>query len=138
MLLKDQLVPTRERILREYDYDREAGTLTRKRDGFVSKSRVNGYPCTIIGSGQIQTAHLIWIIEHGRPHSGRLKRLNGKLDCRIQSLRETGARNPLGKWNNERDNAALERLAAWRERTGVSFEGISDVMTLRLLDPGEE
>lgn len=129
---------TREKILSEYDYDREAGTLTRKRDGFQSKSRINGYPCTFISGEQIQTAHLVWIIERGRPHRGRLKRLNGKRDSRIQSLRENPAPNPLGEWNGDRDNPALERVGAWAKKTGVSFAGITDVMTLRLLDPGED
>jgi len=144
--------PSRDRILRDLTYVKERGTFIRRSTGRDASTMSNGYPVICIGGQQYPRAHLVWIMETGAPPERRLRRRGAPDDTRFSMLFESypvekkapvttprrvyGGR--LGPWNNELDNAALERLAAWRERTGVSFDGISDVMTLRLLDPGED
>lgn len=128
--------PTREALIRAFEYHAATGTFTRRRDGADPTTLLNGYPVIYAAGHQHPRAALVWIMETGNPPPGKLyRRTGGPLDTAFGNLSLTSVRSRKPQpWVNERDNPAVARHRAWCKARDL--KPIGDVMIARLLDPG--
>jgi hypothetical protein len=104
----DGKYPTREQILAELDYDRDAGTFTRKRNGEPSVTYKNGYAYDYVVGRQVPRSILVWIDETGQEPAGRIRFLRGPDDTRFKMLKLCPPRTKKRNWTPE-DSDNLNR-----------------------------
>jgi hypothetical protein len=93
----------RTALLSEFDYDADAGTLTRKRNGRPFGSLDKGRYCGQFQNRRYYLSHLIWLIETGALPLKRLSVFNGDTtDVRFGNLKDQS--NPESKCSKQNGN----------------------------------